>query len=80
MGLISQFDTHVGRLVAHLEHTGEIANTIIVVTIDHGDYLGDHWLGEKDLFHEEIVRVPLIVVDPRPAADAHARHGARHPG
>jgi arylsulfatase A-like enzyme len=70
MGLISQFDHHVGRLIAHLETTGEIANTIIVVTSDHGDYLGDHWLGEKDLFHEEIVRVPLIVVDPRPDADA----------
>ena len=70
MGLISQFDHHVGRIVAHLEATGEIANTVIIVTSDHGDYLGDHWLGEKDLFHEEVVRVPLIVVDPRPAADA----------
>jgi arylsulfatase A-like enzyme len=70
MGLISQFDAHVGRLIAHLESTGEIANTVIVVTSDHGDYLGDHWLGEKDLFHEEVVRVPMIVVDPRPAADA----------
>jgi arylsulfatase A-like enzyme len=47
-----------------------LANTIIVVTSDHGDYLGDHWLGEKDLFHDEVVRIPLIVVDPRPAADA----------
>ena len=70
MGLISQFDAHVGRLVDHLEATGEIANTVIVVTSDHGDYLGDHWLGEKDLFHEEIVRVPLIIVDPRQQADA----------
>ena len=25
---------------------------MIVFTSDHGDYLGDHWLGEKDLFHE----------------------------
>ena len=70
MGLISQFDAHIGRLVAHLESTGEIANTIIVITSDHGDYLGDHWLGEKDLFHDEVVRIPLIVVDPRPTADA----------
>jgi arylsulfatase A-like enzyme len=70
MGLISQLDHHVGRIVAHLEATGEIANTIIILTSDHGDYLGDHWLGEKDLFHEEIVRIPLIVFDPRPTADA----------
>ncbi|MGE0769419.1 MAG: alkaline phosphatase family protein [Hyphomicrobiaceae bacterium] len=70
MGLISQFDTHVGRLIDHLEATGEIDDTIIVVTSDHGDYLGDHWLGEKDLFHDEVVRVPLIIVDPRNGADA----------
>ncbi|MGE3064541.1 MAG: alkaline phosphatase family protein [Hyphomicrobiaceae bacterium] len=69
MGLISQFDHHVGRVLGHLEATGEIANTIVVVTSDHGDYLGDHWLGEKELFHEEVVRIPLIIVDPRPQAD-----------
>jgi arylsulfatase A-like enzyme len=68
MGLITQFDTHVGRLIAHLTKRGLAGNTIIVVTSDHGDYLGDHWLGEKDLFHEEVVRVPLIVVDPREGA------------
>jgi arylsulfatase A-like enzyme len=45
-------------------------NTLIVFTSDHGDYLGDHWLGEKDLFHEPSVKIPLIVCDPSPAADA----------
>lgn len=70
MGLISQFDHHVGRVLRHLEQTGQAAHTIVVVTSDHGDYLGDHWLGEKDLFHEEIVRIPMIVMDPRPEADA----------
>jgi arylsulfatase A-like enzyme len=68
MGLISQFDRHVGRVIEHLQRRGLADNTIIVVTSDHGDYLGDHWLGEKDLFHEEIVRIPLIVLDPRAAA------------
>ncbi len=29
--------------------------TLIVFTSDHGDYLGDHWLGEKELFYEESV-------------------------
>lgn len=70
MGLISQFDHHVGRLIRHLEESGELANTVVVVTSDHGDYLGDHWLGEKDLFHEEVVRIPLIVADFRSDADA----------
>jgi arylsulfatase A-like enzyme len=43
---------------------------MIVFTSDHGDYLGDHWMGEKDLFHEVSVKVPLIICDPTPAADA----------
>jgi arylsulfatase A-like enzyme len=68
MGLISQLDHHVGRVLDHLVARGLADNTIVVVTSDHGDYLGDHWLGEKDLFHEEIVRVPLIVADPRAGA------------
>jgi arylsulfatase A-like enzyme len=70
MGLISQIDHHIGRVIAHLESRGLAHNTIIVFTSDHGDYLGDHWLGEKELFHEEIVRVPLIVYDPRDNAAA----------
>jgi arylsulfatase A-like enzyme len=41
-----------------------------VFTSDHGDYLGDHWLGEKDLFHEPSVKIPLIIYDPSPEADA----------
>ena len=44
-------------------------NTMIVFTSDHGDYHGDHWLGEKELFHEQIVRVPMIIYDPSKLAD-----------
>ena len=64
MGLIKQIDDHVGRLMRFLEGEGRGEDTMIVFTSDHGDYLGDHWLGEKELFHEQSVRVPLIVVDP----------------
>lgn len=70
MGLIRQIDDHLGRLYAALEASGRLDDTLIVVTSDHGDYLGDHWLGEKELFHEQSMRVPLIVRDPRPSADA----------
>ncbi len=69
MGLIKQCDDQLGRLLDHLEATGRMDDTMIVLTSDHGDYLGDHWLGEKDLFHEPSVKVPLIVYDPRDAAD-----------
>jgi len=70
MGLIKQCDDQLGRLLDHLEATGRMQDTMIVLTSDHGDYLGDHWLGEKDLFHEASVKVPLIIYDPRDQADA----------
>ncbi len=69
MGLIKQADDQMGRLFAYLERTGRMDDTMIVITSDHGDYLGDHWLGEKDLFHEPSVKVPLIIYDPSPEAD-----------
>ena len=70
MGLIKQIDDHIGRLFSLLEAQGRMDDTMIVFTSDHGDYLGDHWLGEKELFHEASVRIPMIVYDPDPAADA----------
>ena len=69
MGLIKEIDDQIGRLIGVLSELGRIDDTLIVVTSDHGDYLGDHWLGEKELFHEPSVRIPLIVVDPSAAAD-----------
>lgn len=69
MGLIKQCDDQLGRLLDHLDATGRMDDTMIVLTSDHGDYLGDHWMGEKDLFHEPSVKVPLIIYDPRAAAE-----------
>lgn len=70
MGLVRQIDDQLGRVFDYLESSGRIRDTLIVFTSDHGDYLGDHWLGEKELFHEPSVRVPLIICDPDPRADA----------
>jgi arylsulfatase A-like enzyme len=52
-----------------MQDRGLLESTLIVFTSDHGDYLGDHWLGEKDLFHEPSVKVPLIICDPSTEAD-----------
>ena len=70
MGLVAQCDEEFGRLLAYLEATGRMKDTMIVLTSDHGDYLGDHWMGDKDLFHEPSVRIPLIIYDPSREADA----------
>ncbi len=69
MGLIKQIDDQLGLLFEHLERSGKAAETMIIFTSDHGDYLGDHWLGEKELFHDASVKVPLIIYNPDPSAD-----------
>ena len=69
MGLIKQIDDQMGVLMQFLEARGLLDTTMIVFTSDHGDYLGDHWMGEKDLFHDPSAKIPLIVIDPSAAAD-----------
>ncbi|MEM8979741.1 MAG: alkaline phosphatase family protein [Pseudomonadota bacterium] len=70
MGLIKELDDQLGRLFAYLRETGRMDNTMIVFCSDHGDNMGDHWIGEKDLFYDCSARVPLIIYDPRKDADA----------
>lgn len=69
MGLIKQADDQMGRLFDWMEQTGRMEDTMIVLTSDHGDFLGDHWLGEKTFFHDASTKVPLIIYDPSPEAD-----------
>jgi arylsulfatase A-like enzyme len=69
MGLIKQIDDQMGVLMRFLQARGLLDTTMIVFTSDHGDYLGDHWMGEKDLFHDQSAKIPLIVIDPSNAAD-----------
>ena len=69
-GLITQLDDHLGRLFDHMSDSGLMDDTLIVFCADHGDFLGDHWLGEKELFYDAVQKMPLIVVDPGREADA----------
>ena len=70
MGLIKQVDNHLGQRFDWLEDSGKMYEIMIVFASDHGDYLGHHWMGEKELFHECSVRAPLVIVNPRSEADA----------
>ncbi len=70
MGLIKQADDQMGRLFAWMEQTGRMDDTMVVLTSDHGDFLGDHWMGEKTFFHDTSTKMPLIIYDPSPEADA----------
>jgi arylsulfatase A-like enzyme len=68
-GLITQLDDHLGRLFDAMSRSGLMDNTLIIFTADHGDFLGDHWFGEKELFYDAVQRVPFIMYDPSPEAD-----------
>ena len=46
MGLITEIDDHIGRLMDFLEREGRLEDTLFVFTSDHADYLVEHWLGE----------------------------------
>jgi len=70
MGLVAQVDYHLGRVQDALESMGRLRDTLIVFTSDHGEFSGDRGLGEKELLYDEIVRVPMVVMDPDPRADA----------
>ena len=68
--IVAYFSVKLGKpFVSFLEKKGNMNDTMIIFTSDHGDYLGDHWLGDKELFHEQIVKVPMIIYDPRDVAN-----------
>ena len=61
---VSYFDSKIGELVQTLEEIGELDNTIVVVTADHGDMLGERGLWYKMNFFEHSARVPLVMAGP----------------
>ena len=62
--MVSLIDQRIGDLLAHLEKKGQLDNTWIVYSADHGEMLGDHGLMAKMNFYRSSVRVPLIVRPP----------------
>lgn len=61
-------DESLGRIVQVLEELGELDNTVIVFTSDHGYFYGEHGLDEeRRLAYEETVRIPLIIRYPKVA-------------
>ena len=61
-GIISQYDNAVGRILDKLEQSGEIENTIIIYTTDHGDMCGSHRLIDKHYnLYQDICHIPLAI-------------------
>lgn len=70
---VSLTDYYLGQLLGYMARVGLLENTIVVLTADHGESLGergqawpsgDYWLHGDDLYQTGI-QVPLMVYDPR---------------
>jgi arylsulfatase A-like enzyme len=72
-GLIHEVDAQLGRIVTHLEETGELDETLIIFTSDHGEMLGDHWCWGKAGWHDAAYYIPLIIRDPMASRSARGR-------
>jgi arylsulfatase A-like enzyme len=64
-GMISAVDHQVGRILDALEAKGELDNTYIIFTSDHGEWLGDHGLLLKGpMLYDGLLRVPCLIQGP----------------
>jgi arylsulfatase A-like enzyme len=62
---IAYLDDQVGRLFGDLERIGRLANTVVIVTADHGEHLGEHGLyGHASSLYDAEIRVPLLIFLP----------------
>ncbi len=58
-------DDNIGRVFAYLESIGELDNTIIMLSSDHGYFLGEWRMFDKRFHHEPSTRVPMMVRYPK---------------
>ena len=63
-GLVRQIDHEVGLILDALRENGLLDNTVVILSSDHGDYLGDHNLIGKASFYEAAIRVPMVAMGP----------------
>ncbi len=57
-------DIQIGRVLDRLETMGELENTVVVYTSDHGIAIGRHGLMGKQNLYEHSWRVPMIAAGP----------------
>ncbi len=62
--MIENIDDHVGRMIDLVKQRGELDNTVIVYSSDHGEMLGDHGRWAKSVWYTPSSGVPLLVSGP----------------
>jgi len=67
--LATEVDATCGRILEELDRQGVLDNTLVIFTTDNGYFHAEHGLADKWYPHEESIRVPLIIRDPRMPAD-----------
>ena len=72
-GMVSQIDKNVGRLIDTLAALGQLDDTVIVFTADHGENLGDHRLLFKGTTYDCVTKVPFLVSWPGNACPGETR-------
>jgi uncharacterized sulfatase len=60
-GLVKCIDDNVGRILTALEEHGALADTAVVFTTDHGEYMGEHGLMHKNQWYRGAYRLPFLV-------------------
>ena len=68
-GLMNEVDDNLGRLFAFMKEQGSWEDTLIILTSDHGEQMGDHWLLGKTGYFDQSYHVPMFVRDPEVRAD-----------
>lgn len=63
-GMITEVDGQLGRIFSKLKNASVWDNTIVVVTSDHGEMMGDHWSLGKSGFFDASFHIPLIIRAP----------------
>ncbi len=64
-GLAAEVDVHVGRILDWLRQSGRDDETLVVLTADHGEMLGDHYMWGKESVFDPAFHIPLMIRDPR---------------
>lgn len=58
---ITGVDEQIGRIIKGLKDNGQLDNTIVIVTADHGNCLGKHDEVSKNNIYEESLKIPFII-------------------
>ena len=62
--LTEKVDAQIGQVLKALRDIGQVENTVVIFTSDHGDMDAAHRMEHKELLYEEACRIPLIISQP----------------